>query len=278
MRLSPIRRPPEVRTRSTERRRRRSLGFIDQIVLWGNLGVSSAAAGGAAVRPRAARRPLSLAAALVAIVVGTVLGNVLLGLAAVPGAETGAPAMVLLRGLFGCARLVRPDRAQHGAARRLDDVRDLDHRRDGGRLTSDGWSRCSWSPPVPSPRSWRSARWASCAATSRGRGLACARLHRLPVRAGAAPRPAGLGEGPGTGFWQAPTSSSPCRCRGCRWPPTTAATPARARAAFGGAALGYATSSRRVLRARRPRRRRHPEPVDVIDVAARHPGRAGSPC
>jgi putative hydroxymethylpyrimidine transporter CytX len=44
---------------------------------------------------------LSLAAALSAVIVGSVLGSVVLGLAAVPGARTGAPAMVLLRGLFG---------------------------------------------------------------------------------------------------------------------------------------------------------------------------------
>jgi putative hydroxymethylpyrimidine transporter CytX len=44
---------------------------------------------------------LSLAAALTAVVAGSVLGSVVLGLAAVVGARTGAPAMVLLRGLFG---------------------------------------------------------------------------------------------------------------------------------------------------------------------------------
>lgn len=76
----------------------RLLGFWDQTVLWGNLGVSILLLPlGALVLADGS----SLAAALVAIVVGTVIGNVLLGLAAVPGADTGAPAMVLMRGLFG---------------------------------------------------------------------------------------------------------------------------------------------------------------------------------
>ncbi|MCU1488380.1 MAG: Permease for cytosine/purines uracil thiamine allantoin [Actinomycetia bacterium] len=76
----------------------RTLGLNDQLALWGNLGVSL-------LLPVTATFLLapgmSLGACLVAIVVGTVLGNLLLGLAAVPGAETGAPAMVLFRGLFG---------------------------------------------------------------------------------------------------------------------------------------------------------------------------------
>jgi NCS1 family nucleobase:cation symporter-1 len=45
-----------------------------------------------------------MAAALTAIVVGTVLGTLPVALAGLPGTRTGAPAMVLLRGLFG-ARL-----------------------------------------------------------------------------------------------------------------------------------------------------------------------------
>jgi putative hydroxymethylpyrimidine transporter CytX len=44
---------------------------------------------------------LSFLAAGAAVVVGTLLGAVLIGAAAIPGAETGAPAMVLMRGLFG---------------------------------------------------------------------------------------------------------------------------------------------------------------------------------
>jgi nucleobase:cation symporter-1, NCS1 family len=44
---------------------------------------------------------LSFLAAGVAVVVGTLLGTLLLAAAAVPGAQTGAPSMVLMRGLFG---------------------------------------------------------------------------------------------------------------------------------------------------------------------------------
>src|SRR3712207_8976140 len=79
----------------------RTLGLTDQLVLWFNLGISLLLPVTATfiLTPDPAVAPLSLTAALVAIVVGAVIGNVLLGLGARPGAETGAPAMVLLRGL-----------------------------------------------------------------------------------------------------------------------------------------------------------------------------------
>jgi putative hydroxymethylpyrimidine transporter CytX len=82
----------------------KSLGFFDQVGLWGNLGVSLLGFTGAFVvlHPPVAGSPtLTLAAALVATVVGTALGTLAVAAAAVPGARTGAPAMVLLRGLFG---------------------------------------------------------------------------------------------------------------------------------------------------------------------------------
>jgi NCS1 family nucleobase:cation symporter-1 len=85
----------------------RALSLLDQFGLWGNLGVSLLGFTGAifVLQPGGAGTPeLSLAAALTAIVVGTGLGTVSLALAGLPGAQTGAPAMVLLRGLFG-ARL-----------------------------------------------------------------------------------------------------------------------------------------------------------------------------
>ena len=44
---------------------------------------------------------LPIIAGIVAMIVGTVIGGLMLGLAAVPGARTGVPAMMLLRGLFG---------------------------------------------------------------------------------------------------------------------------------------------------------------------------------
>jgi nucleobase:cation symporter-1, NCS1 family len=80
----------------------RTLSLFDQVVLWGNLGISLTGPVTAAfvVAPTGVP-PLSLLAALVACVVGSVVGSTVLGLAAVPGARTGAPAMVLMRGLFG---------------------------------------------------------------------------------------------------------------------------------------------------------------------------------
>ena len=84
-----------------------ALSLLDQFGLWGNLGVSLLGFTGAifVLQPGGAGTPeLSLAAALTAIVVGTLLGTAAVAMAGLPGALTGAPAMVLLRGLFG-ARL-----------------------------------------------------------------------------------------------------------------------------------------------------------------------------
>src|SRR3954465_10843897 len=80
----------------------RVLGWFDQIGLWGNLGMSILGP----VTAIYILQPYQLAgmsyvAAAAAIVVGTILGTLLVAAAAVPGAETGAPSMVLLRGLFG---------------------------------------------------------------------------------------------------------------------------------------------------------------------------------
>jgi nucleobase:cation symporter-1, NCS1 family len=85
----------------------RALSLIDQLGLWGNLGVSLLGFTGAifVLQPDGSGTPeLSLAAGLTAIVVGTLLGTIPIALAGLPGTRTGAPAMVLLRGLFG-ARL-----------------------------------------------------------------------------------------------------------------------------------------------------------------------------
>ncbi len=85
----------------------RALGLLDQLGLWGNLGVSLLGFTGAifVLHPGGAGTPrLSLLAGLCAIVAGTLIGTIPIALAALPGTRTGAPAMVLLRGLFG-ARL-----------------------------------------------------------------------------------------------------------------------------------------------------------------------------
>ncbi|WP_431920650.1 purine-cytosine permease family protein [Nonomuraea jabiensis] len=80
----------------------KTLGVLDQGALWANLGVSLLGFSGALLLlnplPDA---PLSLAAALLATVVGSLIGTAMVGLSAVPGTQTGQPAMVLLRGLFG---------------------------------------------------------------------------------------------------------------------------------------------------------------------------------
>ncbi|WP_245966684.1 purine-cytosine permease family protein [Sphaerisporangium album] len=80
----------------------KTLGALDQGAFWANLGVSLLGFSGALylLNPLG-DRPLSLVAAVLAAVVGSLVGTVMVGLAAVPGARTGAPAMVLLRGLFG---------------------------------------------------------------------------------------------------------------------------------------------------------------------------------
>src|SRR3954447_21518422 len=80
----------------------RVLGWLDQLGLWGNLGMSILGPVTAIyILQPYQLAPMSYVAAAVAIAVGTLLGTLLIAAAAVPGAETGAPSMVLLRGLFG---------------------------------------------------------------------------------------------------------------------------------------------------------------------------------
>ena len=84
-----------------------ALSFLDQLSLWGNLGVSLLGFTGAifVLQPAGSGTPkLSIGAALIAILFGTLLGTLGVAYSGLPGARTGAPAMVLLRGLFG-ARL-----------------------------------------------------------------------------------------------------------------------------------------------------------------------------
>ncbi|HEY1486862.1 MAG TPA: cytosine permease [Micromonosporaceae bacterium] len=79
----------------------RTLGFLDQTALWGNLGISLL---GPVTAVYVVAPGMSFLAAFTAVVVGTLIGVGGLALANVAGAQTGKPAMVLLRGLFG-ARL-----------------------------------------------------------------------------------------------------------------------------------------------------------------------------
>jgi nucleobase:cation symporter-1, NCS1 family len=79
----------------------RTLGVFDHFALWGNLGVSLLGPAYAYYVLVPGAKQLSLVAAFTAIVVGSLLGTIPVGLAALAGARTGKPAMVLLRGLFG---------------------------------------------------------------------------------------------------------------------------------------------------------------------------------
>jgi putative hydroxymethylpyrimidine transporter CytX len=75
----------------------RVLGMLDTGLLWANLGVSLlVVVAAAALVPR-----LSLPEALVAIVIGCLIGNLMLAGAAAIGAQTGVPAMVLMRAPLG---------------------------------------------------------------------------------------------------------------------------------------------------------------------------------
>lgn len=77
--------------------RHRVLGFLDYFVLWADLGVGLLVLlAGALLVPGLGFWP-----AMAAIVVGTVAGNLLLGLAGVVGSEHGVPSMVSLRPSFG---------------------------------------------------------------------------------------------------------------------------------------------------------------------------------
>jgi nucleobase:cation symporter-1, NCS1 family len=80
----------------------RTLGLLDQLGFWGNLGVSLLGfAGALSILTPFGVEPLSLPAAVTAIIVGSALGGLILGTSLVLGAKTGAPAMVLQRGLLG---------------------------------------------------------------------------------------------------------------------------------------------------------------------------------
>ena len=77
--------------------RLRVLGLADTTLLWANLGVSLLVLVAAAFLVPA----LSLRDALIAIVVGSLIGNLMLGAAGLIGADARVPAMVLLRAPLG---------------------------------------------------------------------------------------------------------------------------------------------------------------------------------
>ena len=83
----------------------RTLGFLDQFTLWGNLGISLF---GPVTGALVAAYTGSLLKGLLAVVVGCGIGALVLGGSAVFGSQTGAPAMASLRGLFGRRGSVAP--------------------------------------------------------------------------------------------------------------------------------------------------------------------------
>ena len=77
--------------------RLRVLGLLDTGLLWGNLGVSLLVlVAGTYLVPA-----LSLPQALLAILIGSLIGNTMLGLAGMIGADARVPAMVLMRAPLG---------------------------------------------------------------------------------------------------------------------------------------------------------------------------------
>src|SRR5918994_7203071 len=77
--------------------RLRVLGLLDTGLLWGNLGVSLLVlVAGTYLVPA-----LSLPEAFLAILLGSLIGNAMLGAAALIGADARVPAMVLLRAPLG---------------------------------------------------------------------------------------------------------------------------------------------------------------------------------
>jgi putative hydroxymethylpyrimidine transporter CytX len=77
--------------------RLRALSTLDQTMLWANLGVSLLVL----VLAAALVPAMSLPKALLAILVGSLLGNLMLGMAGLIGADARVPAMVLLRAPLG---------------------------------------------------------------------------------------------------------------------------------------------------------------------------------
>ncbi|MGV9414246.1 purine-cytosine permease family protein [Nocardia sp. NPDC003693] len=80
----------------------RTLSFSDQAAFWLNLGVSLIGFSGAAyVLFPTGHPPLPIAGALLATLLGTVAGIAMVAGTGMVGTRTGAPAMAVLRGLFG---------------------------------------------------------------------------------------------------------------------------------------------------------------------------------
>ena len=232
---------------SPSRERLRVLGGLDTGLLWGNLGVSLLVIVAGAILVPA----LSLPEALVAIVVGCLVGNLMLASRRRSAPTRACPAMVLMRAPLGQRGSLPADR------------RSTSCRASAGRSSS-----CSSSRP-PRPRSRTSSSGSArsgCGRSSSARSRSCSRCSarsassatvRPPLRDLGVPlavvyldlvgarrrRPrralgrAGRGRPLASG--RAPTSSSASRSRGSRSPPTTRASRRRGAARSGAPALGY---------------------------------------
>ncbi|MFQ6015850.1 MAG: putative hydroxymethylpyrimidine transporter CytX [Anaerolineae bacterium] len=96
LRLPQIQAPPEWGIEPIPKEHR-SLRFLDYFVLWSSLGVGLLVLeAGALLVPG-----LSLGQALLAIIIGTVIGNLLLALAGAVGSDNAIPTMVMLRPVLG---------------------------------------------------------------------------------------------------------------------------------------------------------------------------------
>ena len=105
------------------------LGGFDTFLLWTNLGISLL------VLVAASYFGLSLKQALLATIVGGLIGNAMLALAGMIGADARVPSMVLQRAPLGRRGSLSRDRAQRAAVPRLGDLRaDRDRDRRGRAL------------------------------------------------------------------------------------------------------------------------------------------------
>lgn len=81
---------------------RQTLTFSDQFSLWGSLAVTlTIPAAAVFVANPLGNRPLGTAAAVTAIVLGTLVGSLLLGAVALIGQRSGLPTMAMLAGVLG---------------------------------------------------------------------------------------------------------------------------------------------------------------------------------
>jgi purine-cytosine permease-like protein len=239
-----LQRPPEWGIQPVPRELR-VLGFLDQAVLWGNLGISLLVlVAGALLVPA-----LGLWSALAATVLGAAIGNALLGLAAVPASQTGVPTMVLYRAPLGLRGSLLPTACNvvqnlgwatfelfviASAATQVSE-RVLGFRARllwvvvFGAITT----AMAVAGPLTVIRRWleRFAIWAVLASTVYLTWYALPGT-RWPTSTSAGWPPgaarAACRSGPGS------TSPSPCRSRGCRWWPTTPASAAPPRRPSGG--------------------------------------------